>query len=44
MSVGEKRTMTGRIGAVLGFLCGVIGLRAGLTAHVWKLGPAGWFN
>jgi hypothetical protein len=43
MSVGEKRIMAGRIGAVLAFLCGVIGLLAGLTAHVWKLGPAGWF-
>ena len=43
MRVGEKRTMVGRIGAALGFLCGVIGLLAGLTAHAWKLGPAGWF-
>ena len=44
MSVGEKRIMAGRIGAVLGFLCGVIGLLAGLTANVWKLWPAGWFT
>ncbi|MBI5910309.1 MAG: hypothetical protein HY848_10200 [Betaproteobacteria bacterium] len=33
-----------RIGAALGFLCGVIGLLAGLTEHVWKLGPLGWFT
>jgi len=43
MSVGEKRIMVGRIGAALGFLCGVIGLLAGLTAHAWKLGLGGWF-
>ena len=44
MSVGEKRTMVGRIGAAISFLCGVIGLLAGLTDHVWKLGPVGWFT
>ena len=44
MSVGEKRIMAGRIGAALGFLCGVIGLLVGLTAHAWKLGPSGWFT
>lgn len=43
MSVGAKRIMVGRIGAALGFLCGVIGLLAGLTAHAWKLGSDGWF-
>jgi purine-cytosine permease-like protein len=36
--------MVARIGAALGFLCGVIGLLAGLTQHVWKLGPLGWFT
>ena len=44
MAVGEKRTMVARIGAALGFLCGVIGLLAGLTPHVWKLEPIGWFT
>ena len=43
MSVGSKRTTIGRIGAVLGLVCGVIGLLAGLTDHTWKLWPFGWF-
>jgi hypothetical protein len=43
MAVGEKRTMVARAGAALGFLCGVIGLLAGLTQHSWKLAPLGWF-
>ena len=41
--VGYKRTMIARIGAALGFVCGAIGLWAGLTDHIWKLGPGGWF-
>ena len=44
MAMGEKRTTLARIGAALGFVCGVIGLLAGLTDHVWKLGPLGWFT
>ena len=44
MAIGEKRTMWARIGAALGFLCGVIGLLAGLTGHAWKLGWVGWFT
>lgn len=44
MAIGEKRTMMARVGAALGFLCGVIGLLAGLTEHAWKLGPLGWFT
>lgn len=44
MEVGEKRTMGARIAAGLGFLCGVIGLVAGLTGQAYKLGPAGWFT
>lgn len=44
MSMGEKRTMAGRIGVAISFLCGVIGLLAGLTQHSWKLGPVGWFT
>lgn len=44
MQVGYKRTMIARIGIALGFTCGVIGLAAGLTDHLWKLGPDGWFT
>ena len=44
MNVGEKRTTIARIGAMLGFLCGVIGLLAGLMGWVLKLGPVGWFT
>ena len=33
MRVGSKRTLIARLGAGLGFLCGVIGLLAGLTHH-----------
>ena len=44
MTVGCKRTMIARHGAGLGFVCGVIGLLAGLTGHLWKLGPVGWFT
>jgi hypothetical protein len=44
MPVGYKRTLIGRIDAALGFVCGVIGLLAALTAHTWKLGPMGWFT
>ena len=44
MPVGCKRILIGRIGTALGFACGVIGLVAGLTDHVWKLWPMGWFG
>lgn len=44
MEVGEKRTTGARVAAALGFLCGVIGLVAGLTGHAYKLGPLGWFT
>lgn len=44
MTVGEKRILVGRIGAALGFVCGVIGLVAGLADHTWKLWPLGWFT
>ncbi len=43
-NVGTKRTMIARLGATLGFVCGVIGLWAGLTGHIWKLGPRGWLT
>ncbi len=44
MIIGFKRTLAARIGAALGFLCGLIGLLAGLTGHTWKLWPVGWFS
>lgn len=44
MQVGEKRTIVARVGGALGFVCGVIGLLAGLMDYTWKLGPLGWFT
>ncbi|MBI4402302.1 MAG: hypothetical protein HY581_11795 [Nitrospirae bacterium] len=44
MIVGYKRTVIARIGAALGFVCGLLGLLAGLTNHTWKLGSIGWFT
>ena len=44
MRIGYKRTLIARLGAALGFVCGLIGLLAGLTDHVWKLGSIGWFT
>lgn len=44
MPIGSKRMMIGRVGAALGFVCGLIGLVAGLTDHIWKLWPTGWFT
>lgn len=44
MRVGYKRTLIARFGAALGFVCGLIGLLAGLTDHTWKLGAIGWFT
>ena len=44
MAAGEKRTMAARIGAALGFLCGVIGFLAGMTHHNWIFTPIGWFT
>ncbi len=44
MQAGTKRTAIARAITALGFLCGVIGLLAGLTDHVWKLGSIGWFT
>ena len=43
MEVGTKRTAIARIAALLGLVCGVIGVSAGLTDHAWKLGALGWF-
>jgi hypothetical protein len=44
MAAGERRTLGARIGAILGLVCGVIGLLAGLTGHAWKLSAIGWFS
>jgi hypothetical protein len=44
MANGQQRIMAARGAAALGFLCGVIGLLAGLTHHMWKLGDTGWFT
>lgn len=44
MAYGQRRSMAARGAAGLGFLCGVLGLLAGLTEHLWKLGPTGWFT
>jgi len=43
-NVGHKRRMLARIGAAMGFICGTLGLLAGLTEHNWKLGAFGWFE
>lgn len=44
MPVGYKRTVIARVSAALGFVCGALGLLAGLTDHAWKLWPIGWFT
>lgn len=43
MGPGIKRTSIARIAAALGFLCGLLGLLAGLLDRTWKLGTIGWF-
>ncbi len=43
MGPGLKRTTVARIGAALAFLCGAIGLLAGLRSWSLKLTPMGWF-
>ena len=44
MNIGVKRTTIARLAGALGFVCGVIGLVAGLTGYTWKLWPLGWFT
>ena len=44
MEIGARRTTIARVAAAMGFACGLIGLLAGLTDHLWKLGPIGWFT
>jgi len=43
MEHGQQRNIAAQGAAALGFLCGIIGLLAGLTHHTWKLGEMGWF-
>lgn len=42
MEVGIKRTTIARIAAVLGSLCGVIGLLTSMTKNMLMLAPHGW--
>ena len=44
MASGQRRSMAARAAAALGLLCGVCGLLAGLTQHMWKFGAIGWFT
>ena len=44
MEVGIKRIAIARIAALFGFVCGLIGISAGLTEHQWRLGAIGWFT
>ncbi len=44
MGIASKRTAIARIGVALGFVCGLIGLLAGLTDLTWKVGHVGWFT
>jgi len=44
MAFGHRRSMAARAAAGLGFLCGTIGLLAGMAARMWRLGPIGWFT
>ena len=44
MKIGDTRMFIAGAGAALGFVCGLIGLLAGLTDHSWKLGSIGWFT
>ncbi len=44
MMLGMKRTFIARVAAALGFVCGVIGLSAGLADQEWRLGAIGWFT
>jgi len=43
MEPGLNRITIARIGAGLAFLCGAIGLLAGLLGRTLKLTPMGWF-
>ena len=40
----EMRIGLARLFMLGGLACGVIGLVAGLSDKMWKLGPTGWFT
>ena len=42
MEISTKRTIIARVAAALGFVCGLIGLLAGLTAHTGELEVIAW--
>lgn len=44
MELGGTRILIARIFSSIGFLCGIIGLAAGLEDRIWKLSPWGWFT
>lgn len=44
MDLGYTRGLMARILAIIGFLCGAIGLLAGLQDRILKLAPWGWFT
>ncbi len=44
MAYGQTRSIAARGAAVLGFLCGAVGLLAGVTGEMWKFGATGWFT
>ena len=39
----EEKDRGARLGSGLAFVCGAIGLLAGLTEQTWRLGVTGWF-
>jgi hypothetical protein len=43
MLAGQKRIFVARIFSLLAFLCGVLGLLAGVLERTWELGSLGWF-
>ena len=44
MALGHRRTLAARLMAVVGLVCGVLGLVAGTSDLVWKFGSTGWFT
>ena len=44
MAKGQRRSMAARAAAALGFICGILGLLAGLSNHMWRFGATGWFT
>lgn len=42
MTVGTRRTILARTGAVVGCMFGLIGFVTGLVGATWGLSPVGW--